>query len=33
MEKEPLTQIKKVEMEQLAQEYKEEIEQLKIRKK
>lgn len=33
MEKEPLTQIKKVELEQLAQEYKEEIEQLKIRKK
>jgi len=33
LEKEPLTQIKKVELEQLAQKYKEEIEQQKIKKK
>ncbi|MEN6433924.1 MAG: hypothetical protein WA096_10565 [Smithella sp.] len=33
LEKEPLTQIKKVEMEQLTQKYKEEIEQQKIKKK
>lgn len=33
LEKEPLTQIKKVEMEKLAQKYREEIEQQKIRKK
>jgi phage tail tape-measure protein len=33
LEKEPLTQIKKVEMEQLAQKYREEIEQQKIKKK
>jgi len=33
MEKEPLTQIKKVELEQLTQKYQEEIEQQKIRKK
>jgi chromosome segregation ATPase len=32
LEKEPLTQIKKVELEQLAQKYKENIEQLKIKK-
>jgi chromosome segregation ATPase len=32
LEKEPLTQIKKVEMEQLTQKYKENIEQLKIKK-
>ena len=32
LEKEPLTQIKKVELEQLAQKYKEEIEQQKIKK-
>jgi uncharacterized membrane-anchored protein YhcB (DUF1043 family) len=31
--KEPLTQIKRVELEKLAQQYREEIEQLKIRKK
>ena len=33
LEKEPLTQIKKVELEQLAQKYSEEIEQQKIKKK
>ena len=33
LEKEPLTQIKKVELEQLAQKYREEIEQQKIKKK
>jgi hypothetical protein len=33
LEKEPLTQIKKVELEQLTQKYKEEIEKLRITKK
>jgi chromosome segregation ATPase len=33
MEKEPITQVKKVELEQFTQQYREEIEQLKIKKK
>jgi chromosome segregation ATPase len=33
LEKEPITQVKKVELEQLTQQYREEIEQLKLRKK
>jgi hypothetical protein len=33
LEKEPITQVKKVELEQITQQYREEIEQLKLRKK